>query len=119
MNRTSHDPAEAVETDNPSASQTNGVELQALIAAIPEGWSRTRIGEHSWGVTRKTRAGGKVISLDAERLGSVEALGANVWITSHGAELRPCEIPAETVWRFLRDALHASSIGPPTVDRNA
>jgi peptide-methionine (S)-S-oxide reductase len=104
VNRTTHDSAGVDETNDPSAGPENGAELEALIAAIPEGWSRVRIGEHTWGVTRRTRAGGKVISFDAERLGSAEALGANVWITSRGAELRPCEVPAETVWRFLRDS---------------
>ncbi|MGM7423104.1 hypothetical protein [Cellulosimicrobium sp. CpK407] len=86
----------------------DGVELKALVAAIPEGWSRARIGEHSWGVTRTTHADGRAISVDAERLGGTEALGANVWITSHGALMRPCEIPAETVWQFLRDLAKAA-----------
>ncbi|WP_460568145.1 hypothetical protein [Humibacter soli] len=82
----------------------DGAELEALIAAIPEGWSRTRIDGQTWAVTRTTRAGGRVVSLDAERLGSAEALGANVWLTSGGAILKPCEIPAETVMTFLRKA---------------
>jgi peptide-methionine (S)-S-oxide reductase len=87
-----------------TAGSAERAELEALITAIPEGWSHARINGHSWGVTRKTRADGKTISLDAERLGSAEALGANVWLTSRGAVLRPCEIPAETVLQFLRDA---------------
>lgn len=79
-------------------------ELDTLIGAIPEGWSRVRIAGRNWGVTRATRAGGKVISVDAERLGDSEQLGANVWITSEGATLRPCEVPAEKVMQFLRAA---------------
>ncbi len=85
--------------------------LQELINAMPEGWSRAQVDGHSWGVTRTTRADGKVITFNAERLGGTEALGANVWITSNGAVLRPCEIPAETVWRFLRAA--ADQAYPP------
>lgn len=85
--------------------------LEALIHAMPEGWSRAQVDGHSWGVTRTTRADGKVITFNAERLGGTEALGANVWITSHGALLRPCEIPAATVWRFLRAA--ADQAYPP------
>ena len=84
-------------------------ELDALIGAIPEGWSRAQIAGQMWGVTRTTRAGGKVISVDAERLGDTEQLGANVWITSEGAVLRPCEVPEEKVMRFLRAAATAFS----------
>jgi hypothetical protein len=82
-------------------------ELDALIGAIPEGWSRVQVAGRSWGVTRITRAGGKVVSVDAERLGDAEQLGANVWITSEGAVLRPCEVPAEDVMQFLRAAATA------------
>ncbi len=84
-------------------------ELDALIERIPEGWSRAQIAGRSWGVTRTTRAGGKVISVDAERLGDTEQLGANVWITSEGAILRPCEVPEEKVMQFLRAAATAFS----------
>jgi peptide-methionine (S)-S-oxide reductase len=47
------------------------------------------------------------MSVDAERLGDTERLGANVWITSEGAVLRPCEVPEEKVRRFLRAAATA------------
>jgi peptide-methionine (S)-S-oxide reductase len=83
--------------------------LEALIAAIPEGWSRAQIEGHGWAVTRVTRAGGRVISLDAERLDAAEQLGANVWLTSEGAVLRPCEVPEERVLWFLRAAAGAFS----------
>ena len=79
-------------------------ELDALIAAIPEGWTRVRIAGHVWGITRTTRAGGRVISFDAERLGDNEYLGANVWMLSEGSVLKPCEVPAEKVMQVLRDA---------------
>lgn len=84
-------------------------ELDSLIRAIPEGWSRTQIDGHSWAVTRTTRAGGKVISVDAEQLGTAEQFGANVWFTSDGAILRPCEVPEEKVMQFLRVAAAAFS----------
>ncbi|WP_225997693.1 peptide methionine sulfoxide reductase [Myceligenerans pegani] len=59
----------------------------------------------TWGVTRTTRAGGRVISITAERLGDSEQLGANVWITAEGPVLRPCEVPEESVMKFLRTAV--------------
>ncbi len=84
-------------------------DLDALIRAIPEGWSRAEIDGHSWAVTRTTRAGGKVISVDAEQLGTSEQFGANVWITTDGTILRPCEVPEEKVLHFLHAAAAAFS----------
>jgi peptide-methionine (S)-S-oxide reductase len=79
-------------------------ELDTLLRTIPEGWTRAEVDGQAWGVTRVTRAGGKVISVNAERLGDTEQLGANIWITSDGPILRPCEVPAEKVLQFLRAA---------------
>lgn len=89
-----------------SAAQPDAVcgDLDSLVAAIPQGWSRVDIAGEPWAVTRATHAGGKVISLSAEQLGGTEQLSANVWITSKGPILRPCEVPADMVLRFLRAA---------------
>lgn len=81
-----------------------GQDLDTLLRAIPEGWTRVEVDGQAWGVTRVSRAGGKVISVNAERLGGTEQLGANVWITSDGSILRPCEVPAENFLQFLRAA---------------
>lgn len=91
-------------------NETTNDELDSLIQAIPEGWSRVEIDGHSWAVTRTTRAAGKVVSVDAEQLGAVEQFGANVWITSDSVILRPCEVPAEKVMQFLRAAATAFSV---------
>ena len=82
-------------------------ELEVLIEAIPEGWSRVLIDGQPWAMTRTTRADGRVISVDAELLGTSESLGANVWATSSGTVLRPCEVPEEKVMNFLRAAAAA------------
>jgi peptide-methionine (S)-S-oxide reductase len=84
-------------------------ELTELLRAIPEGWSRTEIDGSGWAVTRTTRAGGKVVSIDAEQLGTAERFGANVWITDDETILRPCEVPEEKVLRFMRAAAAAFS----------
>jgi len=39
--------------------------------------------------------------LTAEQLGGSVMFSANVWHTSNGPVLRPCEVPAETVLDFL------------------
>ena len=90
--------------DRPPADAHASAELEVLIASIPDGWSRVHIGDQSWAVTRRSRADGKVISLEAEQLGASESIGANIWLTSRGVILKPCEVPAETVMRFLRAA---------------
>lgn len=82
----------------------DGPELDALVEVIPEGWSRADIDGKAWGVTRTTRAGGKVVSVSGERLDGMEQLGANVWVIAEGTVLRPCEVPAQDVMRFLRGA---------------
>ena len=84
-------------------------ELDDLLRAIPEGWTRTEIDGASWAVTRTTRAGGKVVTIDAEQLGTAEQFGANVWITQDETLLRPCEVPEEKVMRFMRAAAAALS----------
>jgi hypothetical protein len=81
-----------------------GHELHALIRALPEGWTRVRMAGQDWGITRTTRAGGRVMSFDADRLDNTERFGANGWVTSEGLFLRPCEVPAEKVMQLLRDA---------------
>ncbi len=77
-------------------------ELAALLARVPEGWSRFEIDGEPWSVSRVARAGGRAVTLEARRLGSAEGFGANVWLTSAGAVLRPCEVPAEQVLDLLR-----------------
>ncbi|MGI5191671.1 hypothetical protein ACQEVI_26255 [Promicromonospora sp. CA-289599] len=79
-------------------------ELDALVVKIPEGWSSVRVSGQTWGVTRTTRANGKVVSISAERLSDAEQISANVWITTNGPVLKPCEVPADAVVSFLRAA---------------
>ncbi|GGM40191.1 peptide methionine sulfoxide reductase [Promicromonospora citrea] len=78
--------------------------LDELVGQIPEGWSRVQVAGEPWGVTRTTRAHGKVVTVSAERLGGADRLSANVWITTDGPVLRPCEVPADAVLGFLRSA---------------
>lgn len=92
-------------------------ELDELVSAIPEGWSRIDIDGAAWGITRTTRAGGKVISVEAERLGAGEGFGGNIWLTTKGPVLKPCEVPAERVLRVLegaRAALSAADSAAPS-----
>lgn len=78
--------------------------LDALVDQIPEGRSRVRVSGQTWGVTRTTRANGKVVTISAEHLGDARHLSANIWVTAQGAVLKPCEVPAEAVVEFLQSA---------------
>lgn len=79
-------------------------EIVCLLESIPEGWTRTEIDGHAWGVSRTTKVNGRIVSVYAERLDNTETISANIWQTSDGPLLKPCEMPAPKVMKFLRAA---------------
>ena len=54
-----------------------------------------------YGLRRTSRAGGRSVSIYAEQLGGSDVVSTNVYRTSGGDLLRPCEMPAATVLAFL------------------
>ena len=76
-------------------------DLERLLARVPAGWSRHVIGNDSWGVSRTEHANGKSTTFAAEQLGGPVKFSANVWHTTHGPVLRPCEVPPDVVIDFL------------------
>lgn len=101
-----------MDDDSPPASEDlialashepSGTELDRLLANVPAGWSRHTIGKQSWGVSRVEHADGRSTTLTAEQLGSPVRFSANVWHTSRGLVLRPCEVPADVVISFLQE----------------
>jgi hypothetical protein len=83
-------------------------ELHTLVDRVPVGWTEVGYGGRSWGLTRSDHAGGGTTTLYAEELGGPSAVSANVWHTSGGDVLRPCEMPAQVVLDFLRGWTPAS-----------
>lgn len=79
-------------------------DLDALVARIPAGWSVRTHGGRRWGVTRSVHAGGRSQSVYAEELGGPDVVSTNVYRTSTGPVLKPCEMPAEKVLAFLRES---------------
>jgi hypothetical protein len=77
-------------------------DLAPLLARVPEGWTRFEIDGRPWAVSRVPRADGRAVTLEAEQLGGAVRFGANVWLTSSGPVLRPCEVPPERVLGLLR-----------------
>jgi hypothetical protein len=77
-------------------------DLASLIEAVPEGWTRVTYAGHPYGLTRRTHAGGRSVSLLAEELGGPDMVSANSHRTAKADLLRPCEMPEAKVMDFLR-----------------
>jgi hypothetical protein len=76
-------------------------DLDALLARVPEGWTLVSFRSRSYGLSRTSRAAGAGVAVFAEELGGTDVVSANVYRTSTGAVLKPCEMPAEKVLDFL------------------
>lgn len=76
-------------------------DLPALFDRLPEGWSEVTYAGRRYGVTRTTRVGGRQQSVYAEELGGTHVVSANLYATSTGPLLKPCEMPADVVLEFL------------------
>ncbi|MBB6628302.1 peptide methionine sulfoxide reductase [Nocardioides sp. KIGAM211] len=72
-----------------------------MLARVPAGWSVAAYDGRRYGVTRSSAAGGRSIGVYAEELGGTDVVSTNVYLTSSGPQLRPCEMPAEKVLAFL------------------
>ncbi len=86
----------------PPLSGPPPLSLAALVAAVPEGWTRVRYGGRPYGLTRRTWAGGRSINLLAEELGGTDLVSANIHRTKTAHHLRACEMPQAKVLDFLR-----------------
>ena len=85
-----------------SEESVGTTELRALVDRVPPGWTEVGYAGRRWGLSRTDHAGGGTTTLYAEELGGRSAVSANVWRTSGGDLLRPCEMPTEVVLAFLR-----------------
>jgi hypothetical protein len=106
----SEEPVELVELVEPE-STVEPEELHALVDRVPAGWTEVGYAGRTWALTRSDHAGGGTTTLYAEELGGTSAVSANVWHTSAGDVLRPCEMPARVVLDFLRGWTPAAGQG--------
>ena len=88
--------------DDADDADDAALDLAALVDRVPPGWTEVAYAGSRWGLSRTDRAGGASTALYAERLGGPGVVSANVWRTSAGELLRPCEMPAREVLDFLR-----------------
>ena len=76
-------------------------DLRALVDRVPEGWTAARYRGRGYGLRRTSRAEGRSVAIYAEELGGADVVSTNVYRTSAGDVLKPCEMPASTVLAFL------------------
>jgi hypothetical protein len=75
--------------------------LARLVDRVPEGWTLVTFRDRPYGLSRTSRAKGRSISVMARELGGPDVVSANIYATSHGHQLRSCEMPDRKVLEFL------------------
>lgn len=78
------------------------MDLDVLLARVPEGWSVVSYLGRPFGLTRTDRVDGRSVTIYAEELGGSDAISANIYRGSNGDMLRSCEMPDAKVLDFLR-----------------
>lgn len=88
-------------------------ELERLLARVPVGWSRVEVDGVPYGLSRTDHGDGGSVSVHAEQLGGSDVVSANLWRTTAGTVLRPCEMPETKVLAFLRAWQPTPPVGDP------
>lgn len=83
------------------------MEIATLVDRVPEGWTPVVFRGRPYGLRRTTRASGHAVSIYAAELGGTDVISSNVYRTSAGDLLRPCEMTETAVLAFLRDWIPA------------
>ena len=76
-------------------------EIGDQIDRVPPGWTAVEYRHRRYGMIRSDHADGRSLSIVAEELGGSDVISTNVYRTARGDQLRPCEMPVETVLAFL------------------
>lgn len=79
----------------------DGVDIDELVDRVPEGWSAVVYAGRRYGLVRRTQVNGRAVTLRADELGGTDLISANVYRTTDGDLLKPCEMPAQKVLDFL------------------
>lgn len=75
----------------------------AALARLPDGTFEGRAHGRTYVVSRHTVANGRGEKLVADALDGSDYISLNLYHLVSGAQLRPCEMPAEKVIAFVRD----------------
>ncbi|MEM1123995.1 MAG: peptide methionine sulfoxide reductase [Bacteroidota bacterium] len=77
------------------------MDLKTIIQKIPLGSTEVYFNGKKYLVTRQDFNNGKSTKVYAEELGGNDFISFNFYVTSKGAQLKPCEMPKEKVLNFL------------------
>lgn len=86
--------------------------LRQKLEGMPEGYSERTLRGTRYGVTKKTHNNGRSLKLYAEQLGGSNVVSCNLYITSRGEFLKPCEMPLKKVFDFVLESTVARPQGP-------
>ncbi|WP_308915769.1 hypothetical protein [Jannaschia sp. LMIT008] len=88
---------------------TRAQDVADRLDALPLGTFRARALGHDWIATRSLFAGGASEKLVARRLDGGDYVSLNLYRLATGPRLKPCEMPAEKVARFVADVTVAEA----------
>ncbi len=77
------------------------MDLLDKISKIPLGVSEIWLNDKKYLVTRKDFNKGKSTKVFAQELGGKDFVSFNFYLTSQGAQLKPCEMPEQKVLDFI------------------
>ena len=77
--------------------------LLEFINKINEGYSTGTYEGKRYGITKTTFNNGSSVKVYAEELGGNDFISFNYYLTKGEAQLKPCEMPAQKVIRFLEN----------------
>lgn len=92
--------------------------VAALLAAIPEGFSKASYGGRTYGISKTQHNGGRSIKLYAAELGGNDFVSLNFYRTQQRDWLKPCEMPTAKVLDFLRGQVPMVEGNGQTLCRN-
>jgi hypothetical protein len=87
--------------DAGSSPMPDLTEFLERLARLPTGYSEGTYAGGRWSVSLKRSADERGVSLLARELGGRGLVSFNLYATSAGAQLRPCEMPQATVIEFI------------------
>jgi hypothetical protein len=77
--------------------------LLHIIETIPEGYRTVLFEGKKYGLTKTTFTNGKSYKIYAEELQGTDFVSLNYYLTTTSELLKPCEMLAEKVTRFLKE----------------
>ncbi|MEM6645086.1 MAG: peptide methionine sulfoxide reductase [Bacteroidota bacterium] len=82
-----------------------------LLDHIPDGYSEGWYRGRRYGIRKTVFNGGRSFKLYAEELGGTDFVSLNLYRTTKGEHLKPCEMPEAKVLHFVRHVMLTEAPG--------